>query len=76
MQPTPPNLTTHQRAVLIQMLLAFPDQQAGVCYRPAATDALSCAKDFLTVLKVIGWNVNERVRSESSSVNARAGRLR
>jgi hypothetical protein len=59
MQPTPRKLTTHQKAVLIQVLLAFPDQQVGVCYDPSATDALSYAEDFLTVFKVIGWKVNE-----------------
>src|SRR5271156_1172073 len=75
MQPTPRKLTTHQKAVLIQVLLAFPDQQVGVCCHPLATDVLSYAKDFPTVFKVTGWNVNERAPSEPSSVNARAGRL-
>jgi hypothetical protein len=60
MQPTPLKLTTQQKAVLNQVLLAFPDQQAGVCYHPSKTDALSYTKHFLTVHTVIGWNANER----------------
>jgi len=59
MQPTARRLTTHQQAVLIQVLLAFPDQQVGVCYYPSASDALGYAEDFLTVFKVIGWKVDD-----------------
>jgi hypothetical protein len=59
MQPTPRKLTTHQKAVLIQVLLAFPDQQVRVCYHPSASDALGYASDFLTVFKVIGWEVDD-----------------
>jgi hypothetical protein len=59
MQLTARRLTTHQQAVLIQVLLAFPDQQVGVCYYPSASDALGYAQDFLTVFKVIGWNVDD-----------------
>ena len=65
MQPTPRKLTTHQKAVLIQVLLAFPDQQVGVCYYPSASDALGYAQDFLTVFKVIGWKVNDGEPSET-----------
>jgi len=65
MQPTPRKLTTDQKAVLIQVLLAFPDQQVGVWYYPSATDALSYAEDFVTVFKVIGWNMNESAPSET-----------
>jgi hypothetical protein len=57
MPPTPRKLTTHQKAVLIQVLLAFPDQHASVCYDPAASDALGYAEDFLTLFKVLGWRV-------------------
>jgi hypothetical protein len=59
MQPTARRLTTHQQAVLIQVLLAFPDEQVGVCYYPSAGDALGYAQDFLTVFKVIGWKVDD-----------------
>jgi hypothetical protein len=55
---TPRRLTTHQKAVLIQVLLAFPDQQVAVLYHPAASDALAYAQDFLSVFNAIGWNVN------------------
>ena len=65
MQPTPRRLTTHQQAVLIQVLLAFPDQQVGVYYYPSASDALGYAQDFLTVFNVIGWKVNDGAPSES-----------
>ena len=69
MQPTPRRLTTHQKAVLIQVLLAFPDQQVGVCYYPSASDALGYAQDFLTVFNVIGWKVTGGAPSET--LNAR-----
>jgi hypothetical protein len=65
MQPTPRRLTTHQKAVLIQVLLAFPDQQVGVCYYPSASDALGYAQDFLTVFNVIGWKVTGSAPSET-----------
>jgi hypothetical protein len=64
MQPTPRRLTTHQKAVLIQVLIAFPDQQVGVSYYPSASDALSYAQDFLTIFNVIGWKVNDGAPSE------------
>jgi hypothetical protein len=65
MQPIPRKLTTDQEAVLIQVLLAFPDQQVGVTYHPLASDARDYAQDFLTVFTVIGWKVNAGVPSES-----------
>ncbi|MFZ0878760.1 MAG: hypothetical protein WA002_04655, partial [Candidatus Acidiferrales bacterium] len=65
MQPTPRKLTTDQKAVLIQVLLAFPDQLVGVCYYPSASDALDYAQDFLTVFKVIGWKLNDGAPSET-----------
>ena len=64
MQSTPRKLTTHQKAVLIQVLLVFPDQQVGVCYSPTATDALAYAQDFLTIFKAIGWTVNDAESAE------------
>lgn len=65
MQPTPRKLTTLQKAVLIQVLRGFPDQQVGVCYYPTASDALGYAQDFLTIFKVIGWKVNDGAPSEA-----------
>jgi hypothetical protein len=65
MQPLPRKLTTDQKAVLIQVLVAFPDQQVDVTYHPAACDARDYAQDFLTVFKVIGWKVSDGAASES-----------
>ena len=59
MQPSARRLTTHQKAVLIQVLLTFPEQQVRVCYDPAASDTRGYAQDFLTIFKVIGWDVSE-----------------
>jgi hypothetical protein len=67
MQPIPRKLTTHQQAVLIQVLLAFPEQEVGVYYCASASDALGYAHDFLTVFKAIGWKVNEEAPLESLS---------
>jgi hypothetical protein len=67
MQPIPRKLATHQQAVLIQVLLAFPEQEVGVYYCASASDALGYAQDFLTVFKAIGWKVNEEAPSESLS---------
>jgi hypothetical protein len=59
MEPHARRLSTHQKAVLIQVLLTFPDQQLSVCYDPSANDARDFAQDFLTIFKVIGWEANE-----------------
>jgi hypothetical protein len=59
MQPSARRLTTHQKAVLIQVLLTFPEQQVRVCYDPAAGEPRDYAQDFLTIFKVIGWDVSE-----------------
>jgi hypothetical protein len=67
MQPIPRKLSTHQQAVLIQVLLAFPEQEVGVYYCALASDVLGYAQDFLTVFKAIGWKVNEGAPSESLS---------
>jgi len=50
-------LTTHQKAVLIQVLLAFPDETVKVCYLPSTSDALNYAEDFSTIFKAINWTV-------------------
>jgi hypothetical protein len=59
MSTTERKLTTHQKSVLIQVLLAFPAQRAAVCYSPSANDARSYAQDFLTIFKAVGWTVGE-----------------
>ncbi|HXM96244.1 MAG TPA: hypothetical protein VOA64_18645 [Candidatus Dormibacteraeota bacterium] len=64
MRSPPRKLTTHQKAVLIQVLLAFPDQKVSVCY---SRDTLDCAQDFVTIFKAIGWDVNDSVSSEAAS---------
>jgi hypothetical protein len=60
-------LTVHQQAVLIQVLLAFPEQQVAVRYLPSAGDGFSYAEDFLTIFKAVGWSVNNAEPSERSS---------
>jgi hypothetical protein len=52
-------LSTHQQAVLIQVLLTFPDEPVGVCYLPDVPDAHAYAEDFLTIFKAINWRVDE-----------------
>jgi hypothetical protein len=54
---SPRRLTTHQKAVLIQVLLAFPDETVTVRYLPSASDALKYAEDFSTIFKAINWTV-------------------
>jgi hypothetical protein len=44
-------------AVLIQVLLAFPDETVSVRYLPSASDALNYAEDFSTIFKAINWTV-------------------
>ena len=56
--PTQRKLTLHQQAVLIQVLLVFPEQHVDVSYDPAASDALAYALNFLTIFKAIGWTVD------------------
>ena len=53
----PRRLTTHQKAVLIQVLLAFPEETVAVRYLPSASDARNCANDFSTIFKAVNWNV-------------------
>jgi hypothetical protein len=54
---SPRRLTTHQQAVLIQVLLAFSDETVVVHYLPSAGDALNYADDFSTIFKAINWTV-------------------
>jgi hypothetical protein len=58
-------LTTHQQAVLIQILSTFPDEPVGICYSPAASDAFAYAEDFLTVFKAINWTVDGVEKNEN-----------
>lgn len=71
MEPGARRLSTHQKAVLIQVLLTFPEQRVGVCYSPAASDALDYAQDFLTIFKVIGWEVDEGAPTENGNLNSK-----
>lgn len=49
----------HQKAVLIQVLLAFPEQRVAVEYFASVGDALAYAQDFLTIFKAVGWSVGD-----------------
>ena len=73
MQLTPRKLTTHQKAVLIHVLITFPDQEVRVTYSPSASDALGYAQDFLTIFNAIGWSVDggaprETLKGESTGL--------
>jgi hypothetical protein len=52
-------LSIHQKAVLIQVLLAFPEQRVAVQYFASIGDALAYAQDFLAVFKAVGWTVSD-----------------
>jgi len=54
---SPRRLSTHQKAVLIQVLLGFPDETVSVRYSPSASDALNYAEDFSTIFKAVNWTV-------------------
>lgn len=51
-------LTTHQKAVLVQILRTFPDERVHIVYSPSASDGRAYAEDFLSVFKAIGWDVS------------------
>lgn len=61
-------LTTHQQAVLIQVLLTFPDEPVGVCYWSGTTGARKYAEDFLTIFKAINWTVENLETSADHSI--------
>jgi hypothetical protein len=63
-------LTVHQQAVLIQVLLAFPEQRVAVQYLPSIGDASAYAQDFLTIFKAVGWTVNDAESAEHSTGQA------
>jgi hypothetical protein len=52
-------LSVHQQAVLIQVLLAFPGESAGVCYSRSSDEARAYAEDFLNIFKAINWSVED-----------------
>ncbi len=58
-QALPRKLSTHQKAVLIQVLRVFTEQEVRVCYRPDVADAQALAEDFLVVFKAVGWEARE-----------------
>jgi len=55
--PQARKLTTHQKAVLIQVLRTFPNEQVEIRYESDAPDAFAYAEDFLSIFKAIGWDV-------------------
>ncbi len=61
-------LTTHQQAVLIQVLLAFPEQRVEIEHGDGG-DAESYARDFLTIFNAVRWNVAELGVANGSAVN-------
>ncbi len=65
-------LSTHQQAVLIQVLLTFPDEPVGVCYLPSVSDAHAYAEDFLTIFKSINWRVDDTY-AQANLVTAAGG---
>jgi hypothetical protein len=50
-------LTTHQKAVLIQVLLSFPGERVKIVYSATAADGLAYGTDFMAIFKAIGWDV-------------------
>jgi hypothetical protein len=60
-------LTTHQKAVLVQVLRTFPDERVRICYSPSAHDARSYAEDFVSVFRAIGWRVDGPDTSDEST---------
>jgi len=53
LNPTQRKLTTHQKAVLVQVLRTFPDERVRICYSPSATDGRTYAEDFVSVFRAI-----------------------
>jgi hypothetical protein len=78
---SPRRLTTHQKAVLIQVLLAFPEETVSVRYLPSASDALDYAEDFSTIFKAINWTVvsaeaeDDPYSSSGLTIMVREGKL-
>jgi hypothetical protein len=59
MQAPARKLTTHQQAVLIQVLLAFPEQRVAIQTSPSDGDAAAYAQNFMAIFKACGWNVED-----------------
>ena len=68
MQAPARKLTTHQQAVLIQVLLAFPEQRVAIQTSPSAGDAAAYAQNFLAIFKACGWNVDPDAQGTVSGV--------
>jgi hypothetical protein len=66
----PRKLTTHQKTVLIQVLLVFPEQRVRIVYSPSASDGLFYAQEFLAIFKAIGWDVAEIESGEFPSAQS------
>ena len=61
---SPRRLSTHQQAVLIQVLVAFRHETVGVCYLPSVSDAFNYAENFSTIFRAINWTVDPAERVE------------
>jgi hypothetical protein len=60
-------LTTHQKAVLIQVLRTFPDERVSVRYSQSVADGHAYAQDFSSVFRAIGWDVDGPEAAEAST---------
>lgn len=69
MPPTPPRLNTHQKQVLIQVLLAFPGQRVAITYSPAP-GAFEYAHDFLAIFQALQWDVTGPDKADSPDDHA------
>lgn len=67
LEPKRRRLTTHQKAVLVQVLRTFPDERVGICYSASASDAHTYAQDFLSVFRAIGWDVDGPEAADSAT---------
>ena len=70
MQAPARRLTTHQQAVLIQVLLAFPEQRVEIQTSSSATDAVGYAQNFLAIFKACRWNVDPDAPRSVSGVES------
>jgi hypothetical protein len=70
LEPAQRKLTTHQKAVLIQVLRTFPDERVSIRYSPLVADGQAYARDFLSVFRAIGWDVEGPEKAEASTGDA------
>jgi len=61
---SPRRLSTHQQAVLMQVLAVFRHETVGVCYLPSVSDAFNYAENFSTIFKAINWTIDAAERAE------------